>query len=105
MVRRLEASERLPKNDRLEIVQADMRDAEALHRAVRDTDAVVHLAAAKADEKDSEEINVGGARHLVGACRAAGCLRIVNISTQSAKILCRGLYARTKSAADEVFHD
>ncbi len=104
MVRRLETSEGLPKNDLLEIVQADMRDVEALRRAVQDTDAVVHLAAAKTDEKDSEEINVGGARNLVANCRATGCLRIVNISTQSAKILRKGLYARTKSAADEVFH-
>lgn len=105
MVRRLEASEGFPKNDRLGVVQADIRDAEALRRAAQDANAVVHLAAAMADEKDSEEINVGGARHLVGACRAAGCLRIVNISTQSAKIARKGLYGRTKSAADEVFHN
>lgn len=105
MVRRLEASEGFPKNDRLGVVQADMRDAEALRRATQDTNAVVHLAAAMADEKDSEEINVGGARHLVAACRATGCSRIINISTQSAKIARKGLYGRTKSAADEVFHN
>jgi len=49
-------------------------------------------------------VNVGGARNLVAECRASGCSRIVNISTQSAKIPRKGLYARTKSAADEVFH-
>src|SRR6266850_86134 len=104
MVRRPEASEEFPKSDRLEVVQADMRNAEALCRTVCDTNAVVHLAAAKADENDSEEINVGGARHLIAACRAAGCARVVNISTQSAKIPRKGRYARTKSEADEVFH-
>ena len=66
------------------------------YRAVQDTDAVVHLAAAKTDEKDSEEINVGGARNLVANCRATGCLRIVNISTRSAKILRKGLYAQPR---------
>ena len=97
MVRRLETSTGLPKSDRLEVVQADMRDAESLRRAVQGANAVVHLAAAMADERDSDEINVGGARRLVAACRATGCARIINISTQSAN-------ARTKSAADAVFH-
>src|SRR5579859_2469705 len=104
MVRRPETSTRFPHSDRLEVVQADIRDAESLRRAVQDTEAVVHLAAAMADERDSDEINVGGARHLVAACRETGCTRIVNISTQSAKIPRKGEYARTKSAADEVFH-
>ena len=44
MVRRLEASERLPKNDRLEIVQADMRDAEALRPVHPQHGSSVHYA-------------------------------------------------------------
>ena len=93
------------QNDRLQVVGADMLDAESLNRAVRDSVAVVHLAAAKSDEKESEDINVGGARRLVAACRSAGCRRLINISTQSAKIAEKGIYARTKNDADRVFHD
>jgi len=89
--------------DRLETAYADMRDGAALVSAVRGCFAVVHLAAAKDDEPDSEDVNVGGARRLVEACRAGGCRRVINISTQSAKIARKGAYARTKSEADAVF--
>jgi NADH dehydrogenase len=93
-----------PAHERLQIVRADMRDGDTLVPAVRDCAAVVHLAAAKADEKESEDINVGGARRLVRACELAHCRRLINISTQSTKIARKGIYARTKRAADEVFH-
>jgi len=91
-------------HERLRIVHADLRDGDTLMPAVRDCAAVVHLAAAKADEKNSEDVNVGGARRLVRACELADCRRLVNISTQSTKIARTGIYARTKRAADEVFH-
>jgi len=89
---------------RLQIVHGDMCVDETLMPAVRDCAAVVHLAAAKADEKESEDVNVGGARRLVRACQLAGCRRLINVSTQSTKISRKGIYARTKRAADEVFH-
>jgi NADH dehydrogenase len=88
--------------ERLQIVYADVRDGHALAEAVQGCSAVVHLAAAKADERNSDDINVGGARHLVHACQHAECLRLINISTQSAKIARKGTYARTKLAADEI---
>ncbi len=66
---------------------------------------VVHLAAAKSDEADSEDINVHGAERLVRVCHAEGCLRLVNVSTQSAGIARKGQYARTKSAAEKIFRD
>ncbi len=87
----------------LQEVKADMRDAASLASALSGCRAVVHLAAAKSDEPDSDEVNIGGARNLVAACRETGCDRIVNVSTQSAKIRRQGTYARTKKAADEVF--
>jgi nucleoside-diphosphate-sugar epimerase len=93
-----------PPHERLQIVHADLRDGDTLVPAVRDCAAVVHLAAAKADEKDSEDVNVGGARRLVRACELADCRRLINISTQSTKISRKGIYARTKREADEVFH-
>lgn len=88
---------------RIEMARADMRDAGALEAAVRDCHAVVHLAAAKSDEPDSDAINIGGARLLMSACERTGCRRVVNISTQSTKITRKGIYARTKLAADEIF--
>lgn len=88
----------------LELVQGDMRDEDSLRRAVAGCGATVHLAAAKSDEPDSDDVNVRGAERLVKVCRAAGCDRIINISTQSAEIAQKGAYARTKSAAEKIFH-
>lgn len=90
---------------RLEGVHADMRDQDSLRRALNGVALVVHLAAAKSDEADSEDVNVGGAKRLVNACHAEGCSRLINISTLSAEISQKGIYARTKSAADNIFHN
>ena len=94
-----------PKPENLEIVYADMRDASSLRVAIQNVKAIVHLAAAKADEIDSEDINVEGAKRLIAECNAAGCSRIINISSQSAKIRHKGTYARTKNLADRIFHN
>ena len=94
-----------PRHDQLTVVHGDLQDETTVVRAVAGTVAVVHLAAAMADEQASDDINVGGAHRLVAACRAGGCHRIINISTQSAKIARQGVYGRTKAAADQVFHD
>jgi NADH dehydrogenase len=93
-----------PPHERLQIVHADLRDGDTLVPVVRGCAAVVHLAAAKADERDSEDVNVGGARRLVRACELADCRRLINISTQSTKIARKGIYARTKREAEEVIH-
>jgi nucleoside-diphosphate-sugar epimerase len=96
-------SGQFPADEKLEVAQGDMCDAASLHAAVKSADAVVHLAAAKSDEPDSADINVGGARRLVEACRSAGCSRVINISTMAVKIPRQGTYARTKAEANEVF--
>lgn len=93
-----------PAHSRLEITYGDMTDVKSLSHALTGISAVVHLAARTADQADSEDVNVGGARRLVEACAAAGCHRIVNMSTQSTKIRRQGTYARTKHAADAVLH-
>lgn len=87
----------------LELAVGDVRDEASLRAALEGADAVVHLAAAKNDEQESEAINVGGARNLVGAMRGAGVRRVINVSTQSAKLPRLGAYGRTKKAADDVF--
>lgn len=95
----------LPLSERLEFVQADMRDELSLRRAVSGVSVVVHLAAAKSDEADSQDINVHGAERLARLCLAEGCLRLINVSTQSVGIARKGAYARTKSAAEKIFRD
>jgi nucleoside-diphosphate-sugar epimerase len=89
---------------RLQSVTADMRDEDSLRRAVTNIDAVVHLAALKSDEPESDDVNIGGAERLVRVCREQNCRRLINISTQSAGIASQGIYARTKSAAEDVFN-
>lgn len=82
-------------------VRADIRDTASLQEVARGIGAIVHLAAAKSDEPDSDDVNVEGARRLA----SLGCRRIINISTQSVKIARKGTYARTKLAADEILHN
>jgi nucleoside-diphosphate-sugar epimerase len=92
-------------NERLELVHADMRDECSLRQAIAGVAVVVHLAAAKSDEPESDDVNVRGAERLVKMCQTEGCCRVINISTQSAEIAQKGKYASTKSAAEKVFHN
>ena len=86
----------------LERVVGDVRDSASLERACEGMDGVCHLAAAKADEACSAQTNVDGARHLRFAAEKSGMAFIINISTQSAKLVRRGVYARTKAEADAI---
>jgi nucleoside-diphosphate-sugar epimerase len=88
---------------RLRVVYADIRESNSLIAALKDVEVVVHLAAAKSDEKWSEDVNVAGAMRLVDACKANGCARIINISSVAAKVARKGIYGTTKHKADEVF--
>jgi NADH dehydrogenase len=71
--------------------------------ALEGCDAVVHLAVAKADEPFSYDVNVVGAKNIIAACFHCGVSRVVNMSTQSAKIPRKGLYGATKAMADQAF--
>ncbi len=104
LVRRPPPFPLLPGDENLQVVRGDMRDPPSLLAAMRDVAVVVHLAAATADDPDSDDVNVGGARRLIEACRATGCRRLINVSTQATKIRRQGMYGRTKSEADRVFH-
>lgn len=64
----------------------DLRDAEALERAVERArpDWVIHLAAEIATQRDQrkiDEVNVNGTRRLLDACKAVGGVRFVFVST------------------------
>ena len=97
----------------------DIRDPEAVTRAVTGQDAVVHLAA-KVDVvgawMDFVQTNVAGTRHVIAALRAQGGGRLVQVSSPSVAhtgrsltgegaglatpMRARGSYARTKAAAE-----
>lgn len=86
----------------IEEVCGDIADAHAVERAVRGVQGVIHLAARKADERDSETVNEDGTRLLVECCKNNGVQRIVNVSTQSVRLHKLGLYGRTKLAAEKM---
>jgi predicted dehydrogenase/nucleoside-diphosphate-sugar epimerase len=89
---------------RLAVVEADLRDLDALSAALAGARAVCHLAGLKSDEVESAAVNVGGAANLVAACRARGVRRVVNVSTQSVKLRRRGIYGETKLEAERLLH-
>lgn len=81
---------------RLERAHGSMTNVDSLRDAARECDAVVHLAARKNDEGDSEDVNVDGTRMLCDAAKRAGVERVVYVSTQSAALKKRGTYGDTK---------
>jgi len=86
---------------RLERANGSMTNGHSLLDAARDCGAVVHLAARKNDERDSEAVNVTGTRLLADAAKKNGVHRIVYVSTQSAALRRRGLYGETKLRGEE----
>src|SRR5207249_11623748 len=90
-----------------EIVQCDLGEPATLAAAVAGTDAVVHPGAAtwggRLDPAVAYRVNVGGATALIEAARAAGCTRIVVMSTQHVHLPHPGLYGLTKRMADRLF--
>ena len=62
-------------------VQGDVTDSEAMRRAVRDIDVVVHLVAIRQGKPEQfERVMVGGTRNLLAAAREAGVRRFVLMS-------------------------
>lgn len=71
------------RDDHIELVAGDLRDADSLEAAVRGVDAVVHCAAffRGATPEQAHAVNDLGTRHLASAARAASVGRFVFIST------------------------
>lgn len=100
-------------------VRGSVTDDDAVAEAVRDREAVIHLAAKVSITgplAEYEDVNVGGTRRLLRAARDAGVARFVHVSSPSVAHLgtslagagagpadpehARGSYARTKAAAE-----
>lgn len=92
----------------LEWMLGDVRDQQALIRACRGMDAVVHAAALKQvpmGELHPDEFvqtNIGGARNLIAAAEATGIRRVLALSTSKA-VAPLNLYGATKLCADKLF--
>ncbi|MGH0037875.1 MAG: NAD-dependent epimerase/dehydratase family protein [Myxococcota bacterium] len=71
-------------------IVADVRDAEAVRRACRGVDAVVHAASlvdwGEATPERLEEVNVGGTENVLAACREEGVPSLVY--TSSMDVVC-----------------
>jgi dihydroflavonol-4-reductase len=68
-----------------EIVWGDIRDPEAVERAVRGASVVVHTVSnfrkGGSDEKEAYAVNVEGTRNVLAACRKAGVEQLIHCST------------------------
>lgn len=109
--------------DRLEVARGDLTDAASIAAAARGVARVHHLAAAVGDwgpEARFEALNVGGTRHVLAAAAAAGCERVVAVSSivvygsqlrtgptdeDAPRERGVGPYGRTKRAAEELALD
>lgn len=91
----------------VEVMAGDLTSPANLRAAMVGADAVVHLGAAtsagRLDPAVAYRVNVGGATALIEACRAAGCRRVVVLSTQHVHLPRCGTYGRTKRIADALF--
>jgi nucleoside-diphosphate-sugar epimerase len=68
----------------VEQVRGDLTQAASLQGVADSVEAVIHCAAAVgADLKTCERVNVQGTRDLLGVMSAAGCRRLVHVSTLS----------------------
>ena len=78
----------------IEVVEADVRDREAVRRACREMESVVHLAALTSDEDPSQfellQVNLLGTEAVLEGAAAAGGLRVIFPSTYH-------VYGRLKS--------
>ena len=89
----------------VELRWGDMRDKDSVIKAVAATQSVIHLAAAVGDPdpKANSDVNVGGAHHLVEACKTNGVPRIIGYSSVSATRSQVGAYAQSKKESEPIF--
>lgn len=87
---RLSGLDLLDVRDEVELVEADLRDADAVARAIEGVDSVFHLAAqtivgvARESPLETFEVNVQGAWNVFEACRAHAVERVVFASSDKA---------------------
>jgi len=93
-----------PPRDRLEWISGDLADRDAIHRLVRDTDAVIHVAGVinAPDAAGFEAGNVAGTLAMLAAATAGGARRFVHVSSLAAREPRLSLYGASKARAEEL---
>ncbi len=86
----------------IEIVQANVRDAASVGRALDGAEACVNAVAVlyQSGRQTFEDLHVAGAREIAQAARARGIERFVQISAIGADPASGAAYARTKAAGE-----
>jgi 2-alkyl-3-oxoalkanoate reductase len=71
--------------ERWEVVEGDVTEAESLKHAVQGCDAVVHAAGlpSPATRRRFERVHIDGTRNITGAATAAGVRRFINIASEA----------------------
>jgi len=101
-VRALTRGEQAPRSG-VEWVRGDLADREALARLVQGAEAVLHIAGVvnTPDPLGFHAGNVLGTEALVAAVKAAGCERLVFVSSLAARKPALSLYGRSKRRAEK----
>jgi UDP-glucose 4-epimerase len=84
----LDNVEQALKDSRVTLVRGDIRDADAVHRAMQGMDAVVHMAALRitacaADPREAMQVMCDGSFNVIDAARHAGLKKVVAASSAS----------------------
>jgi nucleoside-diphosphate-sugar epimerase len=93
-----------PPRDRLEWISGGLADRDAIHRLVRDIDAVIHVAGVinAPDAAGFEAGNVAGTLAMLAAATAGGARRFVHVSSLAAREPRLSLYGASKARAEEL---
>lgn len=95
----------------IDIVQANIRDAPSIHRALDGAAAAVNLVGVLREQgrQSFQSVHVAGARNVAEAARAEGVTRLVQMSAIGADLHSPAKYGRTKAegevAAREIYPD
>lgn len=86
----------------IEVVQANIRDADSVARALEGAEACVNAVAVlyESGRQTFNALHVAGARDIAGAARAAGVARFTHISAIGASPESPAAYGRTKAAGE-----
>jgi nucleoside-diphosphate-sugar epimerase len=102
---RVTALTRRPQPDREGVtwVQGALDSREAIHKLVRDADAVIHVAGVvNADAAGFERGNVEGTLAILAAATAAGIARFVHVSSLAARQPELSLYGGSKARSEQL---
>jgi uncharacterized protein YbjT (DUF2867 family) len=99
--RRLSHARHLQPLPTIEIVEADLNDADTLERLVAQADAVVNLVGVlHGRQADFERAHVDLARRIAGACLATQTRRVIHVGALGADLQAPSMYLRSKAAGE-----